>query len=163
MNNLTSFTEPDQDLPEGRMLQGWLNTYRDALQRKCSGLNREQLRATPISPSNLSLLGLVRHLTEMERVHLVHGVPRTPVQFVYYSPTNPEADFEELKDVDPAVSFERWTTERAAADAVIAPHLDGDHLPAHVRFRIVKVIGEYARHAGHADLLRERLDGATGE
>jgi len=163
MNTTTGFTEPDQNLPEGRMLQGWLNTYRDALQRKCAGLDPEQLRASPVSPSNLSLLGLVRHLTEMERVHLVHGIPRTRVQFVYYSEANPEADFEELQDVDPDVSFERWFAERAFADAVIAPHLRDDHLPAHVRFRIVKVIGEYARHAGHADLLRERLDGTTGE
>lgn len=145
------------------MLQGWLNTYRDSLLRKCSGLAPEQLRVSPVPPSNLSLLGLVRHLTEMERVHLVHGIPRTSVQFVYYSADNPEADFEEIDDVDPAESFERWNAERAHADAVIAPYLRDEHLPAHVRFRLVKVIGEYARHAGHADLLRERLDGTTGE
>jgi uncharacterized protein DUF664 len=158
-----SFIEPDQNLPEGPLLQGWLDTYRDALLRKCLGLEPKQLRASPVPPSNLSLLGLLRHLTEMERVHLVHGIPGTPAEFVYYSPAHPEADFEDVQAADPVETLDRWQAERAAADAVIAAHLGAGALPARVRFRMLKVLGEYARHAGHADLLRERLDGATGE
>ena len=157
------FAEPEAELAEGPMLLGWLNTYRDALVRKCAGLDADRLRARPVAPSNLSLLGLVRHLTEMERVHLVHAVPGTEVRFVYYSPADPEVDFEGAAGADPSESFDLWRAERARADEVLAPHVEAGTLPARVRFRMVKVIGEYARHAGHADLIRERLDGVTGE
>jgi hypothetical protein len=156
------FAEPGQDLAEGPMLAGWLDTYRQALRRKCHGLNDDQLRATTIAPSNLSLLGLIRHLTEMERVHLVHAVPRTPIEFVYYTPEDPERDFEGVQDADPTADIRRWQAEQARADEVLAPHLSAP-LPPGVRFRLIKVIGEYARHAGHADLIRECLDGVTGE
>ncbi|HST85496.1 MAG TPA: DinB family protein [Kineosporiaceae bacterium] len=156
------FAEPGQNLAEGPMLAGWLATYRQALRRKCHGLGENQLRATPVPPSNLSLLGLVRHLTEMERVHLVHAIPRTPIEFVYYTPEDPEHDFDGVQNADPVADLRRWQQEQDRADAVITPYLAAN-LPTHVRFRLVKVIGEYARHAGHADLIRERLDGVTGE
>jgi Protein of unknown function (DUF664) len=158
-----SFWEPEPDLAEGPMLIGWLETFRGALRRKCAGLTPDQLRAAPVAPSNLSLLGLVRHLTEMERVHLVHAIAGTPVVFVYYSEADPEADFQGAGAADATETFRRWAAEQVRADEILAPYRSGSPLPAPVRFRLVKVIGEYARHAGHADLIRESLDGVTGE
>jgi uncharacterized damage-inducible protein DinB len=158
----SAFAEPGQNLAEGHMLAGWLATYRHALWRKCQDLDDNQLRASPVRPSNLSLLGLVRHLTEMERVYLVHAVSRTPIEFVYYTPEEPERDFEGVQNADPAEDVRRWREEQQRADEVLAPYLTAP-LPAHIRFRLIKTIGEYARHTGHADLIRERIDGLTGE
>lgn len=158
--------EPDLRGGERALLLGWLEFHRQTLAMKCDGLDRAQLVAMAVPPSNLSLLGLVRHLTEMERIYLVHGIGGGPIEYVYAG-ENPEADFEEVATADPAAAFAAWDAERARADEVIAAveSLDapgaGNNWP--LRSNILKVLGEYARHNGHADLLRERLDGTTGE
>ena len=157
------------DGDERIVLQGWLEFHRSALAAKCAGLDATQLVAASSPPSNLTLLGLVRHMTEMERVYLVYALgPKGDLSFVYgdYVDGGPEWDF----DVDASMvddSFKRWELERQAANALLRQHASLDAIGTgngySVRWNLQKLVGEYARHNGHADLLRERIDGATGE
>jgi len=115
------------------------------------------------------LLGLVRHITEMERVYLVYALgPKGNLTFVYgdYEDGGPEWDF----DVDASMvddSFGNWEREQRAADALVQSHDSLDAIGTgngrSVRWNLQKLVGEYARHNGHGDLLRERIDGVTGE
>jgi hypothetical protein len=157
------------DGDERIVLQGWLEFHRSALAAKCAGLDATQLVAASSPPSNLTLLGLMRHLTEMERVYLSYALgPKGELSFVYgdYEEGGPEWDF----DVDVSMvddSFTRWELERQAADALLQQHPSLDAIGTgngrSVRWNLQKLVGEYARHNGHADLLRERIDGSTGE
>jgi Protein of unknown function (DUF664) len=158
---------PDGD--ERGVLLGWLAFHRDALAANCVDLAPAALVTAAAPPSKLTLLGLVRHLTEMERVYAVHALgPDRPLELVYgvYAEGGPEWDF----DVDPSMveeSFANWERERAVADRLIATIPDlGTVAPGRrrtARWSLQKLVGEYARHNGHADLLRERIDGAKGE
>jgi Protein of unknown function (DUF664) len=153
---------------ERGLLLGWLAFHRDALAAKCEGLMPEQLVATPVPPSDLSLLGLVRHMTEMERVYLSYALGGSQqLAMVYCTDDNPEGDIVGLSPDMAQGSVERWHAEQAAADLLIsAAHSLDDISQSNkraVRWNLVKVIGEYARHNGHADLIRESIDGATGE
>jgi Protein of unknown function (DUF664) len=158
---------PDGD--ERSVLLGWLAFHRDALAAKCAGLEGEDLVVASTPPSKLTLLGLVRHLTEMERVYVCYALgPPGELDLVYgnYEDGGPEWDF----DVDASMvaeSFAKWEREQQAADALIELHTSIDAIGTgngrSVRWNLQKVVGEYARHNGHADLVRERIDGATGE
>ena len=155
------------DAGERDLLLGWLAFHRDALAAKCAGLDAAQLVTASAPPSDLTLAGLVRHLTEMERVYLVYALGGGEFRLVYCTDDEPDAD---IVGLDPAVaepSMRRWHEERAAADALLARHPDLDAPGAgyrrSVRWNLSKIIQEYARHNGHADLIRERIDGATGE
>jgi Protein of unknown function (DUF664) len=161
--------EEPGDGDERIVLQGWLEFHRNALASKCADLDAAQLVTASSPPSNLTLLGLVRHLTEMERVYLVYALgPKRDLNFVYgdYEEGGPEWDF----DVDDSMvddSFARWELERQAADSLLRQHPSLDAIGTgngrSVRWNLNKLVGEYARHNGHADLLRERIDGVTGE
>ncbi len=117
----------------------------------------------------MSLLGLVRHLTEMERVYAVFALGGGELEFVYgpYVDGGPDGDFDGLVPDDAEGSFAAWQRERSAADAAIASFTDlgscGSGNGRSVRWNVVKLLQEYARHNGHADLIRQSLDGATGE
>lgn len=146
---------------------GWLNFHRDALAWKCEGLTAEQLVTASAPPSTLTLLGLVRHLTDIERDYLVNDLSGVDHGFNYATDEDPEADIENLDVSMVEESMARWHEERAAADAVIARYSDlSDLAPAGrgtVRAYLLKVLQEYARHNGHADIIRERIDGRRGE
>jgi hypothetical protein len=158
---------PDGD--ERGVLLGWLAFHRNALEAKCVGLDADQLATRSAPPSPLSLLGLVRHLTEMERVYAVWALgPRVDLQWVWgeYTDGGPEWDI----DADASMvdeSMAAWTHEKQLADDLIEQHgqLDGlgEGNGRSLRWNLQKLIGEYARHNGHADLIRERIDGQTGE
>lgn len=155
------------NLDERELLLGWLAFHRDALCAKCDGLAPEQLVSQSAPPSNLTLLGLVRHMTEMERVYLVRALSGEPLTLVYCTDDDPEADFEGLVPEMATASIERWYSERRAADRLLATvdALDAKS-PGNgysVRWNLLKTTQEYARHNGHADIVRERIDGATGE
>ncbi|HEY0636661.1 MAG TPA: DinB family protein [Pseudonocardiaceae bacterium] len=158
--------EPTADDERGLLL-GWLAFHRDALAAKCAGLTDEQLVTAAAPPSDLSLLGLVRHLSEMERHYLVRPLSGVPLGLRYCTDDNPEGDIEGLMPSMAGPSLDVWRAEVAEADRLLAayPGLDGPvALGTHaVRWYVVKVLQEYARHNGHADLLRERIDGARGE
>lgn len=155
------------ELGERDLLLGWLAFHRDALATKLEGLSAEHLVSVSAPPSDLTLLGLVRHLTEMERVYLVYALGGGDFALVYCTDDKPDADIVGLRPAMAKASIARWHKERKAADALVArvPSLDatakGNRYS--VRWNLLKVIQEYARHNGHADILRERIDGARGE
>ena len=152
-------------------LWDYLRHYRTALELKCEDLDAEQLARRSVPPSTVSLLGLVRHLAMVEhnwfqRVLQGHEVPR-----LYHSDTDRDHDFNGAV-ADPAVVEEAWASwhrEVAAADEWMARDIDlGADVPLHdgstsVRDILVHMVEEYARHLGHADLLRECIDGRTGQ
>ena len=164
---MTRAGEP-ADGDERSLLLGWLAFHRDALEAKCSRLSDGDLvRRMP--PSALSLLGLVRHLTEMERVYASWAIGGGgDLEFVYgdYEDGGPEWDFD-VDETMVAESLARWRVERGAADLAIDQLRSLDD-PGHgnrrtARWNLQKLVGEYARHNGHADLIRESIDGVTGE
>jgi hypothetical protein len=149
---------------ERDQLREWLVLYREKIAEKCAGLTGEQLAEMSVPPSSLSLLGVVRHLTEMERSFLRNGVGGAALPPVYCTDEDPDADFEGVDAAGAGEVLARWREECRLADEVIAAaaSLDaGEWRP--LRWCLVKVATEYARHTGHADLLRERIDGAVGD
>ncbi len=168
---MTDFTRVDQpvDGDERSLLLAWLAFYRNALEARCQGLTPEQLAERAVPPSTLCLLGLVRHLTEMERVYAVWALGLDiPLDRVWgrYAEGGPAWDFEATPEMT-FESFAAWGQERRTADALIGAYdsLDqkGSGNGRSVRWNLMKLIDEYARHCGQADLLRERIDGQTGE
>jgi hypothetical protein len=160
--------KPDDGI-ERDLLLGWLAFHRDALAAKCEGVAPQDLIRRGLGGSALSLLGLVRHLTEVERVYVVHAIGGEPLEWVYgpYDGGRPARDFDVL-DIDVVEpSLTAWQRERAHADRILAaqPSLAdrGAGSRRSVRSLLLKVVQEYARHNGHADLLRESIDGVTGE
>jgi uncharacterized damage-inducible protein DinB len=152
--------------PERPMLQGWLDWHRQTLLTKCAGLTAEQLKTASVPPSNLTLLGLVRHMTEVERGWFSRVAGRT-ADFVYCTDERPDADFEEVADADAEADLARYLAELTTVDAAVAALPLEQEFQARktrsLRWVYLHMIEEYARHNGHADLLRERIDGATGD
>ncbi|XVU24338.1 DinB family protein [Actinoplanes sp. CA-054009] len=155
--------------PERPMLQGWLDWHRQTLLTKCAGLTAEQLKLASADPSNLTLLGLVRHMTDVERVWFRWRVAGDhTVGSPYNSEDNPDGDFDDVAAADAEADFARFPQACADADRAVAG-LDLDHEfttprgARSLRWVYLHMIEEYARHNGHADLLRERIDGATGD
>jgi len=152
----------------------YLGNYRLTIEMKCGGLDADQLARRSVPPSTLSLLGLVRHLAQVEN-HWFQRVlqGRTGPPRLYKREDDPDWDFSGARP-DPAVAedaFASWKAEIAKADEWLAA-LEEDGLGREVplddgmvavRDVLVHVIEEYARHAGHADLLRECIDGRTGQ
>jgi uncharacterized damage-inducible protein DinB len=150
------------------MLDAWLDFHRDTLAVKCDGLTGDQLRERAVPPSSLSLLGLVRHMAEGERqwFKMVFGGEQIP--YHYYADDSPDAEFDDVDGADVAEAFETWRSECADARerAAAAPSVDvtgtQDGKEFSLRWIMIHMIEEYARHNGHADLLRERIDGTVG-
>ncbi|MFK0173188.1 DinB family protein [Streptomyces sp. NPDC090306] len=154
---------------ERRMLRGWLGRHRETLLLKCAGLDGAQLARTTVEPSGLTLLGLVRHMAEVERWWFRRSFAGEPVGNVFTGPSDGD---EGLRGADAALAerdFRLFLAEVAACDAATAGHdLDETFVSARgtrlsLRWVYLLMIQEYARHSGHADLLRERTDGATGD
>jgi uncharacterized damage-inducible protein DinB len=162
--------DPDRIADERAALEQWLDFQRATLLRKCAGLGADQLRQRAVPPSRLSLLGLVRHMVEVERWWFGMHAGRLDLQFPY-DPEGTCRDIEGIDDADAAANLDDFVRECEASRQIAAPlSLDdtfpsrGDH-PERVRdlrWIYVHMIEEYARHNGHADLLREVIDGATG-
>jgi len=154
---------------EREMLSSWLEFQRDTLALKCEGLTDEQLRERAVPPSSLSLLGLVRHMAEGERQWFRMVLGRQELDYRYYSDDDPDADAEfDVETGDVAEAFAYWREECADARARVeaAPSLDStgtqNGKEYSLRWIMIHMIEEYARHLGHADLIRERIDGSTG-
>ncbi len=163
---MTERTEPDGLSDERGLLEGWLDYYRENLLVKCEGLSGEQLVARSCEPSTMSLLGLVRHMTEMERVY-GHRLADRSIGFLYCTDENEEGDFEAATAAGAAADIETFREHCARTREIMAGHQLGDTFgkkSSHsLRWFYQYLMKEYARHLGHADLLRERVDGATGE
>ena len=161
-------TEPDTTGTERALLEGFLDYQRQTLLWKCAELTDEQLRARPVPTTTLSLLGILRHMVEVERGWFLDylGEKAHPV---YFTKERPNDDFDATDSVPPAEVLARYHAEvdRIRRDIAAVP-LDTEHTDSRgstfsLRWVHLHMIEEYARHNGHADLLREAIDGATGE
>ena len=155
-----------------------LRCQRLTLELKCAGLDAAAMAQRSVEPSTMSLLGLVRHLAEVERATFRNMLAGQDVPRLYCSATNRDGDFDgAVADREVvAEAWEAWRTEVGFATQFIAdaPSLDitgKDPLNEHgsgggsmsLREALVGMITEYARHMGHVDLLRERIDGRVGQ
>jgi uncharacterized damage-inducible protein DinB len=156
---------------ERTTLVEFLRDQRLTLQVKCEGLDAEQLARRSVEPSTMSLLGLVRHMAEVERAWFRRRFAGQDVPKRYQTAAEPDADFDGAV-ADPAVVDEAWAAWREevafAEQFVRDTELDfvgttSDGQPISLRELLVHMIEEYARHNGHADLLRERIDGRVGQ
>jgi len=154
---------------ERQMLEAWLDFHRQTLLAKCSGLTAGQLRQRAAPPSTLSLLGLVRHMAEVERGWFRRSVAGEDAGFLYSSEADPDGEFDHVDTADAEQDFATYLREiDLARQAAAGRELDETFFHPRRRARLsvrwvyVHLLEEYARHNGHADLLRERIDGATG-
>jgi len=162
--------EPPPVADEMTMLAGWLDYHRATLRMKCDGLLAEQLVERSVPPSELSLLGLVRHMTEVERHWFRNAMEGERVAYRYCTAEQPDADFLDLDAEQCEEAIAEWLAEGALARQIVGSHLLDDLALGppqggglSLRWIMTHMIEEYARHNGHADLIRERLDGAVGE
>ncbi|MFJ2213418.1 DinB family protein [Streptomyces sp. NPDC101062] len=166
-------TEPSTVAGEREMLEGWLEFHRGTLALKCAGLNGEQLRERAVPPSDLNLLGLVRHMAEVESSWFRNRLTDEKAPPIYFTDADPDGDLHPGEDDTWDEAYATWQAQIAHAREVTAS-LPLDHLgtgersrrtgePYNLRWIYTHMIEEYARHNGHADLLRERVDGTTGD
>lgn len=155
---------------EKEVLQDYLDRLRTTIDLKCDGLTTEQLAMRSVPPSKLSLLGLVRHLAKMEynwHRRILEG--RTDLPRMYWAEDDPDLAFTGAV-ADEAVVIDAWESwfreithaRRTWADLDLDATVDVAGRPYEVREVVVHLVEEYARHAGHADLLREAIDGRVG-
>jgi uncharacterized damage-inducible protein DinB len=176
----SSWTAPVVDRPEGPniapervAMETLLDHHRATLLWKCGGLTGAQLAARTVPTSTMSLLGLVRHLSDVERSWFRRRIAGESIDPLYWSDASPDGDFDDLDPAGAEADFATYAAEVAVArtvlaardydDIFVARHGDGTEETIDVRTLVLHMIEEYARHNGHADLLREAIDGATGE
>ena len=151
---------------ERATLTGYLRNYRLTLELKTSGLDAEQLARRSVPPSTMSLLGLIRHLGQVERDWFRNTLVGEEAPKLYGEES--DADFNGAA-ADPALveeAWQKWRDEVAYAEAYVAAAPDMDHVGVNgdpLRDVLVHMIEEYSRHLGHADLIRERIDGRIGQ
>ena len=151
------------------ILTAFLDWHRQTFALKCAGVSAGRLSEKGIPPSGLSLHGLLSHLTGVERWWFRIQFAGEELPLIYYSDDDPNQDFDAL-DGDVTEAFALWESECERAREVVARADSLDETgtrqrtgePFSLRWALVQMIAEYARHNGHADLLRERIDGATG-
>jgi uncharacterized damage-inducible protein DinB len=168
--------DPRSQVPsvgERATLTDFLTAYRQTLELKCQGLDAEQLARRSVPPSNMSLLGLIRHMADVERHWFRQVLSGEDTPRRYRTVEDRDADFNGAT-ADPAVVSEAWAAWRqeiAYAERCVERFddlgatvpLTGEDAEIAVREVLVHMIEEYARHCGHADLLRERIDGRVGQ
>lgn len=156
---------------EREVLDHWLELYRETVRLKIAGLGPDQLARRAVPPSSMSLIGVVRHLTEVEaywlRVVLLdeHDVPD-----YYCTPDSEDGDFDDVDPATAAADVAAYEAELVTARANttawpdLAVRVRGLRRgkPVNLRWILTHLIEEYARHLGHMDLLREAIDGSTG-
>jgi uncharacterized damage-inducible protein DinB len=154
---------------ERAMLDGWLDWHRQTLLMKAAGLTADQLKTAAVEPSNLTLLGLIRHMTEVERSWFRAGAAGQPAEWVYCTTDNPDGDFDDVAGADAEANHAAYRAEielvrKAVADLPLEHEFSTSRVPViSLRWVYLHMIEEYARHNGHADLIRERIDGSTGD
>jgi hypothetical protein len=156
---------------EREALETWLDYHRETLLFKCEGLTGEQLAKRPLAPSSLSLLGLVRHMAEVERWWFRRRFAgQTELDDLYCSTEYPDGDFD-LGEASGAetdlatLADECEMSRRAVAGRSLDETFRHGRLNEDIDLRWVYIhmIEEYARHNGHADIIREQIDGVTGD
>lgn len=160
--------EPPFVLDEREMLEAWLEFHRTTMLLKCEGLDDAARKSRPVATSLLSLHGLVRHMAEVERNWFRRVLLREPdAPFIWYDPAVEDSELVPLDDAHWEADLVAWHAECDASRAAAAAHgLDdtGERhgKPCSLRWIYVHMIEEYARHNGHADLIRELVDGDVG-
>ena len=153
---------------ERECLVGYLEHYRGTLALKCDGLGAEQLASRAVPPSNISLLGLVRHMARVEQSWFRRVIEdRMDIPRLFQDDDGgfdfPDADDDLVREShalwQSEIDYAREVLDRTHLDTVVDVHGD----PTEVRDIIVHMVEEYARHCGHADLVRECVDGRTGQ
>ncbi|GAB2775772.1 DinB family protein [Terrabacter koreensis] len=154
---------------ERAALTAYLEYYRATVEMKCRGLTPEQARTRSMPPSTMSLHGLVRHLAGVERWWFQQNFERRDVPFLFFTEDQPDLDFDPPADADFTEDLKTWRAECAVSREIVAAHdLDDTARPldwyedVDLRWLVLRMITEYAQHCGHADLLREGVDGRTG-
>jgi uncharacterized damage-inducible protein DinB len=161
--------EPGFLLGEREMLESWLEFHRTTLLLKCEGLDDEGRKARPVATSKLSLHGLVRHMAEVERNWFRRVLLREPdAPHIWFDTAVEDSELVPLDDADWDADLAAWHQECEASRRAAAAHgLDDTGLrhgrPCSLRWIYAHMVEEYARHNGHADLLRELVDGAVGD
>jgi len=164
-------TDPPGQAGERETLLGFLRWQRETLELKCSGLMPEQLARRAVKPSTMSLLGLVRHLSDVERGWIGGRIAGEVNEPWFWRPEAEDAAFDEAEGTSECVD-EAWQalreaaafTDRVAAKASLDRTCeDRWRGPLSLRWVLTHLVEEYARHNGHADLLRERIDGKVGQ
>lgn len=148
------------------MLEGYLASHRAYLLHKCAGLTGDQLARCSVPPSNLSLLGLLRHMAKVERRWFRERLGRQELEPMFDPQLGIDADFEALDPAQAEDAYARFVEECRLADEVIEAASYEDLVPSRhgdmsLRAVVVHMIEEYAQHNGHADLIREAIDGST--
>ena len=164
-------TEPPEVAGEREALQGWLDYHRATLLFKCKGLTPEQLVKRSVPPSTLSLLGLIRHMAEVERSWFrIRFAGERELPHLYFSDEFPDGDFDLTDAAAAEADTGAYQAECKLADAAAAGRSLDDTFPSprngtpmDLRWIYLHMIEEYARHNGHADILREQIDGVTGD
>ena len=156
---------------ERAALDHWLDLYRDTVLLKVAGLSAEQLARRAIPPSSMSLIGLVRHLTEVEAYWLrVVLLDEQDVPDYYCTPSSPDGDFDDAAAATAVADVAAYRAELVRSRTSTAAYVDLDGpvrglrkgKQVNLRWVLVHLVEEYARHLGHMDLLREVVDGRTG-
>ncbi|KAF4408113.1 MULTISPECIES: DinB family protein [Streptomyces] len=176
---MTNFDRPIPPLTadERTGLETWLEFHRATLASKCEGLTEKQLREASVPPSAMTLLGLVQHMAEIERNwfrRILTGEDVPPVHGTDPDMKDTDGGFRLSEDLSREEAFARWHAEierareicavRSLEDTGQLPDIPGNLVsgPVNLRWIYNHMIEEYARHNGHADLIRERIDGRTG-
>jgi uncharacterized damage-inducible protein DinB len=172
---METFSAPDdRSVPfhgdERAQLESWLTFYRETLLIKCDGLDAAQMKLRPVATSQLSLLGLIRHMTCVEQAWFEHIFMGTTSPEYYKTPTDRDGDFRDLDEIGLDQVLANFRRVIASAHECargrpldeMAATLRHQH-QVDLRWIYVHMIEEYARHCGHADILRELIDGVTGE
>jgi len=160
--------EPPYVSDERAMLERWLEFHRTTLLLKCEGLDDTQRKARPVATSLLSLHGLVRHMAEVERGWFRRTLLRRPdLPPIWYDPAVEDSELVPLDDADWDSDLAAWQEECEQSRAAAAGRplddtglRDGDDVS--LRWIYIHMVEEYARHNGHADLIRELVDGTVG-
>ncbi len=161
-------SEPSYVLPEREMLEAWLEFHRTTLLLKCEGLDDRARKLRPVATSKLSLHGLVRHMAEVERNWFRRTLLCQPeLPYIWYDAAVEDSELVPLDEADWEDDLAAWQSECEEARRAAAGHgLDDTGLrrgePCTLRWIYVHMIEEYARHNGHADLIRELVDGEVG-
>jgi uncharacterized damage-inducible protein DinB len=159
---------------ERETLERFIDYYRAVLVRKAEGITDEEAQRPACPPSDLTILGVVRHMADVERSWFRRGVAGEDAPPRFYGPAHPEGDHDGDFHPPPTATLDEaiaaFAEEVAAARAVQASVASLDALEArehpevrNLRWILVHMIEEYARHCGHLDLLRQAIDGTTGD
>ncbi|MGP9017068.1 DinB family protein [Streptomyces sp. BR1] len=164
---------PAPHADERTMLESWLDFQRATLALKCAGLDDREIRLPAVGPSRMTLLGLVRHMAEVERNWFQRVFAATDIPTVYGEDGDAGFALDPGRGIDTALAEWRAEVARGRELTADASLEDSGTLPDHdaavlgdktvsLRWILIHLIEEYARHNGHADLIRERIDGTTG-